>query len=100
MLQKVTQDQVASQGLISYLRSRCNKCGDSINRRLYGPIPVVCISGQVPTHLVELMHFECDTTGITRPCTKHNWLVKNVNDLAEIMNQAFKITTMTTQDLF
>ena len=57
-------------------------------------IPVVCISGQVPTHLIGTDAFqECDTTGITRPCTKHNWLVKDVNDLAEIMNQAFTIAT-------
>ena len=57
-------------------------------------IPVVCISGQVPTHLIGTDAFqECDTTGITRPCTKHNWLVKDVNELADIMNQAFKIAT-------
>jgi len=57
-------------------------------------IPVVCISGQVPTHLIGTDAFqECDTTGITRPCTKHNWLVKDVNDLADILNQAFKIAT-------
>ena len=57
-------------------------------------IPVVCISGQVPTHLIGTDAFqECDTTGITRPCTKHNWLVKDVNDLADIMNQAFEIAT-------
>ena len=57
-------------------------------------IPVVCISGQVPTHLIGTDAFqECDTTGITRPCTKHNWLVKDVNDLADIMSQAFKIAT-------
>ena len=57
-------------------------------------IPVVCISGQVPTHLIGTDAFqECDTTGITRPCTKHNWLVKDVNDLAHIMQQAFEIAT-------
>ena len=57
-------------------------------------IPVVCISGQVPTHLIGTDAFqECDTTGITRPCTKHNWLVNDVNDLADIMNQAFEIAT-------
>ena len=57
-------------------------------------VPLVCISGQVPTHLIGTDAFqECDTTGITRPCTKHNWLVKDVNDLAEIMNQAFEIAT-------
>ncbi len=57
-------------------------------------VPVVCISGQVPTHLIGTDAFqECDTTGITRPCTKHNWLVKDVADLADIMNQAFEIAT-------
>ena len=57
-------------------------------------VPVVCISGQVPTHLIGTDAFqECDTTGITRPCTKHNWLVKDVNDLADIMHKAFEIAT-------
>jgi len=57
-------------------------------------VPLVCISGQVPTHLIGTDAFqECDTTGITRPCTKHNWLVKDVNDLAEVMHKAFKIAT-------
>ena len=57
-------------------------------------VPLVCISGQVPTHLIGTDAFqECDTTGITRPCTKHNWLVKDVNDLAGIMHKAFEIAT-------
>jgi acetolactate synthase-1/2/3 large subunit len=57
-------------------------------------VPLVCISGQVPTHLIGTDAFqECDTTGITRPCTKHNWLVKDVNDLAKIMHKAFEIAT-------
>jgi acetolactate synthase-1/2/3 large subunit len=57
-------------------------------------IPLVCISGQVPTHLIGTDAFqECDTTGITRPCTKYNWLVKNVNDLAKILHTAFKVAT-------
>jgi acetolactate synthase-1/2/3 large subunit len=57
-------------------------------------VPVVCISGQVPTHLIGTDAFqECDTTGITRPCTKHNWLVKDVDDLAEIIHKAFEIAT-------
>jgi acetolactate synthase-1/2/3 large subunit len=57
-------------------------------------IPLVCITGQVPTHLIGTDAFqECDTTGITRPCTKHNWLVKDVNKLAEIMHKAFHIAT-------
>ena len=57
-------------------------------------VPIVCISGQVPTHLIGTDAFqECDTTGITRPCTKHNWLVKDVNDLAKIMHKAFEVAT-------
>jgi acetolactate synthase-1/2/3 large subunit len=57
-------------------------------------VPLVCISGQVPTHLIGTDAFqECDTTGITRPCTKHNWLVKDINDLSRIMNEAFKVAT-------
>ena len=57
-------------------------------------IPLVCITGQVPTHLIGTDAFqECDTTGITRPCTKHNWLVKDVNQLAETIHKAFRIAT-------
>ena len=57
-------------------------------------IPLVCISGQVPTHLIGTDAFqECDTTGITRPCTKHNWLVKDINDLANIIHKAFEVAT-------
>ena len=57
-------------------------------------IPMVCITGQVPTHLIGTDAFqECDTTGITRPCTKHNWLVKDVNHLAEVIHKAFHIAT-------
>ncbi len=59
---------------------------------LMDSIPVVCLTGQVPTHLIGNDAFqECDTVGITRPCTKHNWLVKNVNDLARILHEAFYI---------
>ena len=57
-------------------------------------IPLVCISGQVPTHLIGTDAFqECDTTGITRPCTKHNWLVKDVNDLSNVLHKAFEVAT-------
>ncbi len=59
---------------------------------LMDSIPVVVLTGQVPTHLIGNDAFqECDTVGITRPCTKHNWLVKNVNDLARIIHEAFYI---------
>jgi acetolactate synthase-1/2/3 large subunit len=55
-------------------------------------IPLVCITGQVPTHLIGNDAFqECDTVGITRPCTKHNWLVKDVDDLARILHEAFYV---------
>jgi len=57
-------------------------------------IPLVCITGQVPTHLIGTDAFqESDTTGITRPCTKHNWLVKDVKDLSKIMHKAFEVAT-------
>jgi len=57
-------------------------------------VPLVCITGQVPTHLIGTDAFqECDTTGITRPCTKHNWLVKDIKKLASILHQAFEVAT-------
>jgi len=57
-------------------------------------VPLVCITGQVPTHLIGTDAFqECDTTGITRPCTKHNWLVKDVKKLSSIMHKAFEVAT-------
>ena len=59
---------------------------------LMDSIPVVCICGQVPTHLIGNDAFqEADTTGITRPCTKHNYLVKDVNDLARVVHEAFYV---------
>ena len=55
-------------------------------------VPIVCITGQVPQHLIGSDAFqECDTTGITRPCTKHNYLVKNVNKLSSVIHEAFVI---------
>ena len=59
---------------------------------LMDSIPIICISGQVPTHLIGTDAFqECDTTGITRPCTKHNYLVKDVTKLASTIHEAFEI---------
>ncbi len=61
---------------------------------LMDSIPMVGITGQVPTHLIGNDAFqECDTVGITRPCTKHNWLVRDVNDLARILHEAFHVAT-------
>ncbi|RAH99479.1 acetolactate synthase 3 large subunit [Acuticoccus sediminis] len=57
-------------------------------------IPMVCITGQVPTHLIGSDAFqECDTVGITRPCTKHNYLVRRVEDLPRILSEAFYVAT-------
>lgn len=59
---------------------------------LMDSVPVLCLTGQVPTHLIGNDAFqEADTTGITRPCTKHNYLVKDVNDLARVMNEAMYV---------
>jgi len=59
---------------------------------LIDSVPILCISGQVPTTLIGSDAFqEADTVGITRPCTKHNWLVKNVNDLSRIIHEAFHV---------
>jgi len=55
-------------------------------------VPLVCLCGQVPTHLIGNDAFqEADTTGITRPCTKHNYLVKDVNKLARVVHEAFYV---------
>src|SRR3954469_2727012 len=59
---------------------------------LMDSIPVVCITGQVPTHMIGNDAFqECDTVGITRPCTKHNYLVKDVEQLARTIHEAFLV---------
>jgi acetolactate synthase-1/2/3 large subunit len=59
---------------------------------LMDSIPIVCITGQVPTHLIGNDAFqECDTVGITRPCTKHNYLVKNIADLPRVLHEAFYV---------
>jgi acetolactate synthase I/II/III large subunit len=59
---------------------------------LMDSIPIVVITAQVPTALIGSDAFqECDTVGITRSCTKHNYLVKNVNDLPRVMHEAFHI---------
>jgi acetolactate synthase I/II/III large subunit len=59
---------------------------------LMDSVPVVCLTGQVPTHLIGNDAFqEADTTGITRPCTKHNYLVKDVRELARMLHEAFYV---------
>src|SRR5207253_8998940 len=59
---------------------------------LMDSVPIVCLTGQVPTHLIGNDAFqEADTTGITRPCTKHNYLVKDVADLGRVLHEAFYV---------
>jgi len=59
---------------------------------LMDSVPVVCLTGQVPTHMIGNDAFqEADTVGITRPCTKHNYLVKRPDDLARVMHEAFHV---------
>ncbi len=59
---------------------------------LMDSIPIICFTGQVPTHLIGNDAFqEADTTGITRPCTKHNYLIKDPNDVARIVHEAFHV---------
>ncbi|MGH6812039.1 MAG: acetolactate synthase 3 large subunit [Methylocella sp.] len=59
---------------------------------LMDSIPLVCISGQVPTHLIGSDAFqECDTVGITRHCTKHNYLVRQIEDLPRVLHEAFYV---------
>ena len=62
-------------------------------------VPVVCLSGQVPTHMIGNDAFqEADIVGITRPCTKHNYLVKDITKLARAIHSAFLLLKMVDQD--
>ena len=59
---------------------------------LMDSVPIVCLTGQVPTHMIGNDAFqEADTVGITRPCTKHNYLVKRGEDLARVIHEAFQV---------
>src|SRR5215469_1611172 len=61
---------------------------------LMDSIPLVVLTGQVATHLIGTDAFqEADTVGITRACTKHNWLVKDANELSRVLHEAFQIAT-------
>ncbi len=65
-----------------------------ITDALMDSIPLVVLTGQVPTFMIGTDGFqEADTVGITRPCTKHNWLVKDTDKLAETLHQAFHVAT-------
>ncbi len=103
----VRHEQGAGHAAEGYARST-GKCGvmlvtsgpgatnavTPLQDALMDSIPLVCITGQVPTTLIGSDAFqECDTVGITRPCTKHNWLVKDVDQLAGILHEAFHVAT-------
>ena len=61
---------------------------------LMDSIPLICLTGQVPTHLIGNDAFqEADTTGITRPCTKHNYLVRDVEELSRVLHEAFYVAS-------
>ncbi len=61
---------------------------------LMDSIPIVCLTGQVPTFMIGNDAFqEADTVGITRPCTKHNWLVRDTANLANVIHEAFHVAT-------
>ena len=61
---------------------------------LMDSVPIVCLTGQVPTHMIGNDAFqEADTIGITRPCTKHNYLVKNADDLSRVIREAYYIAS-------
>ncbi len=67
-------------------------CVTGLANALMDSTPVVCITGQVPTHLIGNDAFqEADVVGITRPCTKYNYLVKDVRDLSRVVKEAFYI---------
>jgi acetolactate synthase I/II/III large subunit len=102
----VRHEQAAVHAADAYSRSHPSKIGvalvtsgpgatnavTGIATAYMDSIPMVVISGQVPTHAIGLDAFqECDTVGITRPCVKHNFLVKRVEDIAETMKKAFYI---------
>ena len=83
----VRHEQAAVHAAEGYARST-----GKVGCALMDSIPLVCLTGQVPTHLIGNDAFqEADTTGITRPCTKHNYLVKQPEKLAEVMHEAFYV---------
>ncbi|TDQ66750.1 acetolactate synthase large subunit [Maritalea mobilis] len=103
----VRHEQGATHAAEGYARST-GKCGvvlvtsgpgatnavTGLTDALLDSIPMVCITGQVPTPLIGSDAFqECDTVGITRNCTKHNYLVKSVEDLPRILHEAFYVAT-------
>ena len=105
----VRHEQGAVHAAEGYARSTAGKVGcvlvtsgpgatnavTGLTDALLDSIPLVVITGQVPTHLIGSDAFqECDTVGITRSCTKHNYLVKSIADLPRILHEAFSSRRM------
>lgn len=103
----VRHEQAATHAAEGYARST-GKCGvvlvtsgpgatnavTGLTDAMMDSIPMVCITGQVPSHLIGSDAFqEADTTGITRACTKYNYLVQHIGDLPEILHEAFHVAT-------
>ncbi len=104
----VRHEQGAAHAAEGYARSSAGKVGvllvtsgpgatnaiTGLTDALLDSIPLVCITGQVPTHLIGSDAFqECDTVGITRHCTKHNYLVRRIEDLPRILHEAFFVAS-------
>ena len=104
----VRHEQGAAHAAEGYARSSAGKVGvllvtsgpgatnaiTGLTDALLDSIPLVCITGQVPTHLIGSDAFqECDTVGITRHCTKHNYLVRSIKDLPRILHEAFYVAS-------
>lgn len=103
----VRHEQAATHAAEGYARST-GKCGvvlvtsgpgatnaiTGLTDAMMDSIPMVCITGQVPSHLIGSDAFqEADTTGLTRPCTKYNYLVQHIGDLPAIVHEAFHVAT-------
>jgi acetolactate synthase-1/2/3 large subunit len=101
----VRHEQGATHAAEGYARST-GKCGvvlvtsgpgatnavTGLTDALLDSIPLVCLTGQVPSFLIGTNAFqEADTTGITRPCTKHNYLIKNADEISETVHEAFHV---------
>ncbi|RYD05238.1 hypothetical protein N752_10610 [Desulforamulus aquiferis] len=90
--QRLCQDHWQGGGLHGHLRTRCHQSGNGIGECYMDSIPLVAITGQVPTVQVGTDAFqEVDITGITMPITKHNYLVKDAKMLPMIIKRAFHI---------
>ena len=91
---KATPARPGSRRRAGHLGARATNAVTGLTDALLDSIPLVVLTGQVPTFLIGTDGFqEADTIGITRPCTKHNWLIKDTDELAATIHKAFHIAT-------